>query len=264
MIFMGYFSAFDPISDFPQEKMLEHSAPAWYRGGSRKSIVICIHGFTATTYESKPIAEALHKAGFDAACPLMPGHGYKALSEQKRAIGQVSYTEYIDAVEIEIKRARETYSTVYFYGQSMGGALALVAAARGLVEACATTAPAIKLPRGVGFGTALLGWMNASVGITFNPPFYNEAYQFSNLHAVKQIQNLAMYARKKLSQIRCPLLSCHSPDDEAVDPKVVPAMIQKAVPHAEIKWFTGGHTMPLDKDAELVKAAIVSFFQQVR
>lgn len=258
---MEFFSAFGNENELPTDLLLPHSRPVWLKGKTKKAIVICLHGFIATVYEARPIAEALFLAGIDAACPLFPAHGLKDEKAAEKAMSEVKYEQWLECIRQEIAFARKQYEKVFIYGQSMGGIVALRMAEEGLVDACATTAPAIKLPTGVGFGVKILGWANLNVHLTFNPKFFNEAYTFNNLRAVKQLQQMALLVRKDLQKIKCPLLSCHSPDDEAVSPKHVPKWLQAQIPHALIKWFSGGHTMPLDVDAEKIKATIIEFFQ---
>ena len=133
-----WLSAFDGKMGSTNETLLQYSNSFWLKNvnsqNKEKSVVICLHGWTATTYESKPIGDAIFQSGIDSAGPLLPGHGFKENSVAKKELSKIKYTDWISAVSHEIKQARKKYKKVFIYGQSMGGALALYAASEGIVD----------------------------------------------------------------------------------------------------------------------------------
>ena len=76
-----WISAFDGKMGSTNETLLQYSNSFWLKNdnsqNNEKSVVICLHGWTATTYESKPIGDAIFQSGIDSAGPLLPGHGFK-------------------------------------------------------------------------------------------------------------------------------------------------------------------------------------------
>lgn len=255
-----YYSAFDDPTGYPKEILLPNALPVWLKNPKSDAVVICLHGFLTTVYEVKPVAEALHAAGINAACLLLPAHGIKDEALAKKLVLEVDYTEWLESVRTEIKRARQYYKKVYVYGQSMGGALALCMAEEGLIDACATTAPAIQLYGIANVMVKLFGWLTKPISFKYNKHYFNEIYLFASFRALKQVWKLGKHAREGLAKIDIPYLECQAALDDTVNVKGVTKLLQQYVKNVEIKWFKGGHTMPLDEDAEAVKKEIVDFF----
>ncbi len=245
--------------------LLPKGKPFWYRSNNEtrtQAVVLCIHGHGATTYEVKSIGKALCRQGIDAAGLVLPAHGIENISLAKRAMGNITRVDYLDALHEEIKRARQLYNKVFIYGQSMGGALALVMAAEHLVDACAVSSAALKLPPGSGLLTLLLGKINLNLNVTLNrEPFENEVYAFRNSRESRQLYKLSIHARKHLDLIQCPLLVCHSHHDLIIDP-VVPHWIQnRAQGEVALRWYDeSGHCLPLDMQGTEMARDITEFF----
>jgi carboxylesterase len=260
-----WISAFDDKMESNKEALLQYSKSFWLKNDNTqkkgKSIVICLHGWTATTYESKPIGEAIFQSGIDSAGPLLPGHGFKENSVAKKELSKIKYTDWISAVLHEINQAIKKYQKVFIYGQSMGGALALYAASEGLVDACAVTAPAIKLPSYVNIIGPILGFINIFRKKKLNQNFFNEEYSFESFKSANELRKLAKTVQNNLGKIKCPILVCHSKNDSAIDP-VVPELIkEKANGPVEIAWFNDSdHSMTLDIQGKEIAKKIVTFF----
>ncbi|MHA1746086.1 MAG: alpha/beta hydrolase [Promethearchaeota archaeon] len=260
-----YHSAFHSDDDQKSPSLLPKGKPFWYRSNSEtrtKAVVICIHGHGATTYEVKPIGKALCRREIDAAGLVLPAHGIENVHLAKRAMGKIKRTDYLDALREEIQQARQLYDKVFIYGQSMGGALALVMAAEHLVDACAVSSAALKLPVGSGLLTLILGKINLNLNVTLNrEPFENEVYSFRNSQESRQLYKLSIHARNHLNLIQCPLLVCHSHRDLIIDP-VVPHWIQnRSQGEVTLRWYDeSGHCLPLDKQGPEMARDIAHFF----
>ena len=262
-----WISAFDDKIGSNNEALLQYSNSFWLKNDNSQnkgnSIVICLHGWTATTYESKPIGEAIYQSGIDSAGPLLPGHGFKENSVAKKELSKIKYADWISAVRHEIAEARKNYEKVFIYGQSMGGALALYAASEGIVDGCAVTAPAIKLPSYVNIIGPIFGFMNIFRKKKTNPNFFNEEYPFESFKSANELRKLAKLVQDNLSKIKCPILVCHSKNDSAIDP-VVPELIkEKANETVEIAWFNDSdHSMTLDIQGKEIAKKITTFFMK--
>ena len=260
-----WISAFDDKIGNTNETLLQYSNSFWLKNNDAinigKSVVICLHGWTATTYESKPIGDAIFQSGMDSAGPLLPGHGYKEKRVAKKILSKINYTDWISAVSHEIKQARKKYNKVFIYGQSMGGALALYAASEGIVDGCAVTAPAIKLPIVVNIFGPIFGFMNLFRKKKTNQNFFNEEYSFESFKSANELRKLAKSVQNNLHKIKCPILVCHSKKDNAIDP-IVPEIIKEKIRGAvEIAWFNDSeHSMTLDVQGKEVAKKIVNFF----
>lgn len=258
-----YFSGFSAVPEDVKLKLYPDGLPFYQvHDPIATTICVCLHGFTATPYEVSPVAEACYSAGFDTVAPLLPGHGYANPEDQHEHIVRVTFDNLVEASRAELECARNQYGRVFVFGQSLGGALALLMAEKeGLVDACAMTAPAIKLPLGSGLGTVLFGRVNMNLKKKTRNTFYNASYPFNNSIAGVAVQHIALQARKNLDRITCPVLVCHSHNDPTINP-VVPSWIQqRARGPVEVAWFDeSGHTMPLDVQGKDVSNTIARFF----
>ena len=260
-----WLSAFDGKIGSTNETLLQYSNSFWLKNekmkNKDKSIVICLHGWTATTYESKPVGDAIFQNGIDSAGPLLPGHGFKDKIVAKENLSKIKYTDWISAVRHEITQARKIYQKVFIYGQSMGGALAIYAASEGLVDACAVTAPAIKLPPFVNIIGPLLGFMNIFRKKKTNQSFFNEEYSFESFKSANELRKLAKNVQNNLNKIKCPILVCHSKNDSAIDPVVPEIIKEKTIGSVEIAWFNDSdHSMTLDVQGKEIAKKITTFF----
>ncbi|MHA1672400.1 MAG: alpha/beta hydrolase [Promethearchaeota archaeon] len=285
--YVKYYSGFDTEEIIPKNYLFPHARPFWLKHDAKeskavknantskkaniskkrkKAIVICVHGHGATTYEIRPIADAIFEKGIDVASLLLPAHGIRDIKQAQKAMGKVKMEYWLDAVRSEITKAKEIhdYGHVFIYGQSMGGALSLVMAAEDRIDAGAVTAAAIKLPKIAAVLTFLLGWLNFNIRVNLEPQeIFNELYAFRNMPDTKQLQRLANYSLKHLEHIKCPLLVCHSHNDTSIDP-IVPSLIQKnATGIVKINWYDkSGHCMPLDIQGQEIASDIGDFFLQ--
>ncbi|MHA1721437.1 MAG: alpha/beta hydrolase [Promethearchaeota archaeon] len=260
-----WMSAFINNYEVNTENLLPYSRSFWLKKdrfeNKEKTIVICLHGWTASPYEAKPIGDAVFQSGLDAAGPLLPGHGFKDVKRAKKELSKIKYTDWINAVKHEIIQARKNYKRVFIYGQSMGGALALYAATENLVDACAVTAPAIKLPSYVNIIGPVFGFLNMFRKKKSENSFFNEEYPFESFKSANELRKLAKTVQKNLKKITCPVLICHSQKDSAIDP-VVPDIIKENVKGTvEIAWFNNSdHSMTLDVQGKEIAKKISEFF----
>jgi carboxylesterase len=265
-----YFSGFDEIDPKYKGILWEQGLPFYLKSevkSNTNSIVVCFHGFGASTYETRPIAEECLKLGIDAVAPLLPAHGYANIEDQRIQFVKMTFDGIMNAARLEVKKAREKYKKVFAYGQSMGGAIALALASEGLVDGLGLTAPAIKLPKGAGFAGVVLGRFNININKTRlvkERKFVNYSYSIYNLKAARQLQKISLYARGRLSKITCPVLECHSHNDSQIDPIVATWIQERVKGPVQVKWFDeSDHTMPLDVKGKEVSETIAKFLKQI-
>ena len=94
-----------------------------YQGG--KTGFLLLHGFTATTAEVRPLGERLNAAGYTVSAPLLPGHG-----TYPDDLNNVRWQDWLQTAESEYEKLREQCNEVWVAGESMGGLVCLLLAAK--------------------------------------------------------------------------------------------------------------------------------------
>jgi carboxylesterase len=228
-----------------------------------KACVVCLHGYSGSPWETKPVAEALYKQGFAAYCPLYPAHGIKDINEAKKVMSQISADQLISFCTNEIQEKRKQFSKVFLFGQSLGGILTYYLTSQGLVDASAVTVGPLKLP----FGTQFIGKLGAKLNITVNikkPPMERGwSYEFLTGKSSLAVFDAMKLANANIHKINVPLLACYSKKDFTTSstPKIIQSKIDPKF--LELQWFNrSGHVMPLDCQGPEVVQSICSFFEK--
>lgn len=117
----------------------EHDAIT-LEGKAGQGTVVLVHGFPGTPFEMRALASALHEVGWSVSAPLLPGFG-----RQISRLPNVGHSDWLDAVCAEIRSVQRPGEPLILLGHSMGGALALSAAASLPVDRLILLAPFWKL-----------------------------------------------------------------------------------------------------------------------
>lgn len=274
---LGYFSAFAPVTAEDRQRLHPDGLPFALSAApqpevsspsdapnrpARSGVVICFHGFTAMPYVVVPVAQAIASVGLDAVGPLLPGHGWRDRADQEREFSQITRQSLLAAARAEVQRAREQYDFVAVYGDSMGGAIALILAAEGLLDACAVTAPALCLPFRGAVLARYLGWLNFSVPKRYPRKFYAPCYEFENARAGRALWQLSCRAKAGLQRITCPVFVGQSHADRTIHYRAAEWVRDRVRGPVVLRWFDrSGHVLPLDVEGPAVAAAIADFFR---
>jgi carboxylesterase len=191
---------------------------------SRTHAVLLLHGFNDTPQSVSYLAHALHAKGWSVRAPLLPGHGRgleaacSGRAETWLAFARAQYEEM-----------SATYSVVVLGGQSMGGALAaLVAAKHPSIPALVLMAPYLGMPRGLQLKLA-----GAWIAHAFTPYHANTGGERS-IHdpeararalgtgvvtagMLVQLRRIAAKAARDLPKIMVPTLYIQSREDNRID-----------------------------------------------
>ena len=119
--------------------------------------VLLIHGAGDTPQVLEALALHLHRQGFSARAPLLPGHG-RDLS----AMAATSADQWYADMVRELRELRHSHKHVTVVGLSMGGALAVRLAAEHPVDSLVLLAPYIDMPpvlRTMATTSAWWGWL---------------------------------------------------------------------------------------------------------
>ncbi len=100
-------------------------SPFQFAGGERGDTgILCLHGFTGSPAELRPLGEYLHQRGYTVSCPLLPKHGGR-LEDLKGA----TWRAWVSASRDAFIQLADRCANVLIAGLSMGGLIALHLAA---------------------------------------------------------------------------------------------------------------------------------------
>jgi carboxylesterase len=242
--------------------------------GSRAAL--CLHGFTGTPFEVRPIAEGLAAQGFTVAAPLLAGHG-GTVDE----LAATRFTDWLFSAEQALLALRREVgdAPVAIAGFSLGGLLALRLAHRhpDWVAALAVMAAPLRLrPLEVAAVRAWLrlpGFLRAGpLGVLPKARGFdvvdddmarrNPSLPAMPLVGVHSLIELGALVRQDLPQIQAPALVMHGAMDRTVpleDSLELAGTIGSPV--LERLWLPrSGHLLAIDVERRTVVDAIVRFF----
>lgn len=260
------FDGFEPLSPDWQQRLNPEGWPQLFSAEASttaSAVVICLHGFTGMTFEVNPVARACARPGMDGVTLLLPGHGYGALADQRRQFARITPEGLLTATRQTLAIARQRYQRVGIFGQSMGGAIALIMAAEGQVDACAVSAAALRLPRQAELLIPLLSWVGFYLPNPKSTDLYLPSYEFYHSRALRTLWQISRRARACLPQVQSPVYAAHSRQDDTIPP-VVLEWIQAQVPTPlQISWLNhSGHCIPVDVDGEILAQQVAGFMER--
>ncbi len=201
------------------------AGPFDFDGGHERG-VLCIHGFTGTPYEVRPLGERLASMGFTAVGPLLPGHG-----QDVHALNATTWRDWTAGVEQALDDLRRRCARVAIAGLSLGGLLTLHLAARAAdVRAIALLGTPLWLPRWIGAASFALDALPFPGGRLSSVPKAGpdirdpgEKRRFPTLggiplRALRSLIDFMPRVRGSLPQIHAPALIMHADKDHVAPP----------------------------------------------
>ncbi|MGP4017241.1 alpha/beta hydrolase [Saccharopolyspora sp. 5N708] len=244
--------------------VLSGAEPFAHDGSEDIGVLLC-HGFTSTPQSMRAWGEHLAAEGCTVRCPRLPGHGTRW-----QDLNQTAWRDWYDTVDAEFDELRGRCRSVFVFGQSMGGTLALRLAQQHpdiagivLVNPSVTT-----LRRAARLLPVLCRVVPAASGITGDiakPDGFELAYDRLPLRAMASLQQLWRVVRGELGQVRQPLLLFRSNTDHVVEP-VNSAIVLDEVRSSdltEVVLTDSFHVATLDHDAPTVFSGSVEFLQRI-
>jgi carboxylesterase len=227
--------------------------------------VLLIHGFTATTAEIRPLAEALHAKGYTVSGPLLPGHKTNPLE-----INRCSWTDWVETVEKAYQELVTRCDRVFIGGESMGGLLSLyLGIHHPQVAALLTYAPALKTNMRR-MDVLRLYLMAPFIPYVPKPESDDDlawqGYYVNPLGGVIQLLRLQRQVMPHLSSIRRPVLVIQGKLDTTVHPDVPEIIISQVSSNMkEVHWMDNStHCVALDHEREQVFDLTLRFMERVQ
>ena len=222
--------------------------------GARRGAVLLLHGFNDSPQSIRPLALALHAAGWTVRAPLLPGHG-RTLA----AFAAATADDWTRAAREAYAALRSSHGDVAVGGLSMGGAIAArLAAEEPGVRAYVGIAPYLALPRGWSLAVALAPL--AMVGVRYlrgggrgsiqDPVAAASiiAYRVSTAGLLRELARVSRAAQAALTALRVPTLIQQSREDPRIAADLAARAFGRiAAADKTLDWITGaGHVLTLD------------------
>lgn len=185
--------------------------------GEGKTALLFIHGFTSNPRIFLPLVQELCK-NYHCESVLLAGHGSDPEDMAQKGHWNVWLRQCRDAA----LRLKTTHAHVYAVGHSMGGLLALLLGAEGLVDGvCDLAAPLLfrgeKKARWAFFLWPFCKYLSWEKGTTVKEEkpdetekeeisTYNIGYPYFPVRCVVDMRRLSAMAREQLGNLKCPLL----------------------------------------------------------
>lgn len=280
-----------PSGSRAAENLPGDKAPFWGRPASRPGAppaggALCLHGFSGTPFEVRPLAEDLVARGFVVSAPLLAGHG-----DTVEALGRSRWPDWLASAERALLDLRASLAAdiapgsrpprIAIAGFSCGGLLALRLARRypDLVGALAVMAAPLRLRRYertalraiVRLPRALRrGWLVALPklkGFDVTDPEAqrrNPGLPALPLDAAASLLDLGDVVRQDLPFIHTPLLVAHGERDRTV-PIEDSLELAGTVGARELQrlWLpASGHLLAIDVERRRLLDAVGAFFHK--
>jgi carboxylesterase len=286
-------SANPPPFQFDADMLRKREAFAFNDATNTRYGILCVHGFTGSPYEVRPLGEYFAARGWRVAGPLLPGHGQ--LPEQLSGMRWASWFDHARATYDQLAAACDD---VFVAGLSMGGLIALHLAAQEarnpsskLRAIAALAAPAGLIDKRAGivhiahpfvrwfrpFQFAPLGdpglrkrvRKNFGSNIDLDDPAQVDWLKRSiriPLNAVSQLLRFDDVVLRELADVRAPAYVAQGDADGVVarnSAEIIHAGLGSQ--HKLLRRFADWqHEMPLEDDAKVMFDEIAAFFDHAK
>ena len=240
-----------------------------YLPGSDSHAVLLIHGFGDTPQSVRPLADALHIAGWTVRVVLLPGHG-RPLREYAAARA----SDWVAHAEQSYSELRATYSTVVVCGISMGAALTtILASTHSEIPAVGLLAPYVVMPRDIHVKSVLVRLLE------FMIPYHANTGSNRSIHdaearmrtlgtgvvtggTMMALREISLRAQRALPSIGARVLYLQSREDNRLsEADAVAQFARIGSPTKEQRWLTGcGHIITVDYCKDEVARQVVEWF----
>ena len=244
------------------------SEPFFFPGGSVGCLLL--HGFTSTPEEMLWLGQDLSSRGYTVLGARLAGHG-----THPQDLARTRFRDWLISVEEGLALLRGAAERVFVVGQSMGGLLALLAAAYYPLDgAVALSTPFVPTIEGPSPLVRLVGRLRPTVrkeNVDFHPELGLRreadypAYAVYPSRIYAEIVALRCEVAAALPLVRVPVLLLQSRNDGLIPPDSL-ELIDEALGTGEKEklWFEGlGHSMVRDPGRQPVFDAIAVWLEEV-
>lgn len=239
--------------------------PFFLPGG--KTGCLLIHGFTGTPFEMRMLGASLHQDDYTILAPRLAGHATRV-----EDITRSHWEDWVASVEDGLNLLKGCTDKQVIMGLSMGGVLALIAAARfnptGVVTFSAPSAlpgdPRVKyLPilkfiiRKVGKGEP--DWQNPDAAKD------HVDYPYYPTDAIVQLKKLIDVMRSELVNVKVPALFVQSRRDQGIPAESLDYLYKTVSSEDKSTFWVehSGHVVIREPDRELIFSEVNKFIKRI-
>lgn len=247
--------------------------------------VLCFHGLTGSPGELYRYGIDLFHAGYDVNCPVLPGH-----CQGVEAIKNARWQDWHAFALSTFDEMATRYRRIYVSGICFGSVLALAVAAERQnvagISALSTTffldgwgLPPVRVLLPLGFATIFkflyafpesgpMGVKNDAVRRQVESALKSKGSYALNcfpLVCVYELSKLSRFMRKRLHQVKTPVIIFHSDRDDLASPKNA-QVAYRGVSSAQKELITlrnSYHLITLDNDRREVSKKTIAFFNSL-
>lgn len=251
-------------------KKIHPQAASFYLQGNNDTVLLFIHGITASPSEVYPTARLVHeKAQCSVKGILLPGHG-TSLAD----LSKTRWTDWYETVEVEITELKKQYNRVFVAGLSMGGLLSLYAGIKipDIHGVISINAPIfLKIPA-VDILAPILGLVCKNIPKANNQ--WNKEldeqgrfhYHVTPIDAFQSMWQLRHKVVEGLNTITVPLMVAQAALDETVRSDSGRFIANRAV-NAPVEYLElplSRHVATMDREKGLIAGKIADFIEEKR
>ncbi len=245
------------------------SEPFFLPGGSTGCLLL--HGFSSMPEEMRPLGEYLAVIGYTVLGARLAGH-----ATQPKELKHTRWTDWLEDVEDGLAVLSKTCPRRVLIGQSLGGMIALIAAAQMEVAG----AVGLSTPYGTPPGERLIDWLQRILHSTihknvprFPPdhPLYHRrelnypAYPEFPSRILPEMDRLAVAMVAALPQVNVPVFLIHSRDDQNVPFSCMQSIYDHLGTQRKEMLLVEGmnHSLVMDPKRQLVFDAVAKFIAEI-
>lgn len=208
----------DPGCRILREEALEHGVaeadnlPFMFCPPEAKNAALLVHGFTATPWEMRPLAEHLADAGIASLAVRLPGHGTSPEDLAGRR-----WEEWASTVLDGYRILDRTFSSIYGMGMSTGCLLLLAMAGTSPFRGLVLFSPYLRVQHRLAPYAGWLRWFRPYHEKPVDHDLQMRYYSRRPVAGIQQINRLLQTVRRQLPQITCPVLAFNGEGDQTVD-----------------------------------------------
>jgi carboxylesterase len=236
-----------------------------FRLQGRRIGCVVVHGLSSTPQSVRAVAEYMAEHGIDVEAVLLPGHG-----TSPEDLETTTWEEWYEAVRAGLDRLRPRVDRLFVCGQSMGGALAMRAAALEPVDGLISLAGFVYLRdwrvKLVPYLKHVWRWRRSIGNDIADPEAFDEVcYDRLSLSTIEQLILLGAATRSVLPSIEVPSLIVQSRTDHVVPPDTADFIYDHIASRDKelVRLEHSYHVIAMDYERDLVAERAVRFMRRV-